>query len=86
MLFRKNSPPIPPRVDRVEMKAFGAAISGEGWGLPALIAVIVLFLIAMTMGVAQVAKNGISVTVRVVQEPALPPEKPPQTSLPSARE
>jgi hypothetical protein len=86
MLFRKTPPAaMAPRVDRMEVKAFGAALSGEGWGLPALITVIILFLIAMTMGVAQVAQKGINVTVRVVQEPASPPEKPPP-SLASARE
>jgi hypothetical protein len=63
----------------MELKAFGAAISGEGWGLPALIVVFVIFLIAMPMGVAKVAENGINLTVRVVQEPSAPPEKPPPT-------
>lgn len=75
MFFQKSKPP--PRIDRMEVKVFGAAVSGEGWGLPALVGCMVLVLVAFYLFISTVAEHGINVTVRVVQEAPPTPEKPP---------
>lgn len=79
MLFRK-SPPVPaplPQRDTFELKAWPPTVRGEGRGLFVAILGLIVIVILMGFGLQTIAKNGINLTVRIIQAEPAPLEKPP---------